>query len=219
MVIKAVIFDFDGVLMDTELLAFRAWQRKLSSMGFVFGEEDFRAMLGMDAQQTVGYIQARTGLTTDFQALLVQHEELMQSILEGDLEAVPGAFDLLMDLFKQNYPLAVASNSSSAYVSKALKGLRLDHFFTAVLGREQAANGKPAADVYLAAAAALSVIPAQCLAVEDSSVGVKAAVAAGMRCLAIPAPSIPPVEFRQASAVFDSLPALHAALDAILTEK
>jgi len=217
MAIKAVIFDLDGVLMDTELLAFKAWQQKLSSMGFILGEDDFRAMLGLDAHQTVCYVQAKTGLESDFQALLEEQEKMMLSILEGDIEPMPGAFELLLDLFNRGYPLAVASNSSSIDVSRALKGLHLDRFFRAVIGREQVQAGKPAPDVYLAAAAALSVIPSQCLAVEDSSVGVKAAVAAGVRCLAIPAPSLPRAEFSLASATFDSLPSLHAALDAILT--
>ncbi len=217
MTIKAVIFDFDGVLLDTELLAFRAWQQKLSLMGFMLGEGDYRAMFGLDAQQTVGYILARTGLKSDFQALLEEQEKMMLSILEGDIQPLPGAVELLLDLFNRGYPLAVASNSSSAYISRALTGLHLDRFFKAVIGREQVQAGKPAPDVYLAAAAALSVVPSQCLAVEDSSVGVKAAVAAGVRCLAIPAPTLPRAEFSLASATFDSLPSLHAALDAILT--
>jgi HAD superfamily hydrolase (TIGR01509 family) len=216
MTIKAVIFDLDGVLMDTELLAFRAWQQKLSTIGFMLEDYDFRAMLGLDAQQTVAYIQARTGLATGFQSLMDEHEKLMLSILEDDIEPVHGAHDLLKDLFTQGYPLAVASNSSKSYISRALKGLRLDRFFQFAIGREQVKNGKPAPDVYLAAAAALSTAPLQCLAVEDSSVGVKAAVAAGIRCLAVPAPSLPKNDFSQAYAVFDSLPSLHSALAAIL---
>jgi HAD superfamily hydrolase (TIGR01509 family) len=217
MAIKAVIFDLDGVLMDTELLAFKSWQQKLSPMGFMLGEDDFRAMLGLDAHQTVYYVRAKTGLESDIQVLLEEQEKMMLSILEGDIVPMPGALDLLLDLFTRGYPLAVASNSSSAYVRRALKGLHLDSIFRAVIGCDQVQAGKPAPDVYLAAAAALSVLPSQCLAVEDSSVGVKAAVAAGMHCLAIPAPSLPHAEFGLASATFDSLPSLHAALDAILT--
>lgn len=216
MAIKAVIFDLDGVLMDTELLAFTAWQQKLSSMGLILGEDDYRAMYGLDAHQTVRYVQAKTGLKSDFQALLEEHEKMMLSILEGDIEPLPGALDLLLDLSNRGYLLAVASNSSSAYVSRALKGLQLDRFFRVVIGRDQVQAGKPAADIYLAAAASLLVVPSQCLAVEDSAVGVKAAFAAGMRCLSIPAPALPRDEFSLASATFDSLPSLHAALDAIL---
>ncbi len=216
MVIKAVIFDLDGVLVDTELLAFKAWQHKLSALGFVLGEDDFRAILGLDAYQTVDYVQAKIGQASDSQALLAEQERMMLSLLEGDITPMPGAPELLRDLSNRGYPLAVASNSSSAYVSRALKGLHLDGMILAIVGADQVQFGKPAPEVYLAAAAALSVNPSQCLAVEDSAVGVKAAVAAGMRCLAVPAPSLPPAEFSQAFATFDSLSSLHAALDAIL---
>jgi HAD superfamily hydrolase (TIGR01509 family) len=217
MAIKAIIFDLDGVLIDTELLAFKAWQKKLSSLGIIFGDDDFRATLGFDAHQTAHYVQTKKSLAWDFQVLLDLHEKLMQSILGDDIEPMPGADGLVSDLFKQGYPLAVASNSSTAYVSRALKALHLDRFFQAVIGRDQALMGKPAPDVYLAAAAALSASPSQCVAIEDSSVGIKAAVAAGMCCLAIPNPSLPRSNFSLASGIFDSLPALHAALNLILS--
>ena len=218
MAIKAIIFDLDGVLMDTERLAFKAWQQELSSMGFILGEADFQEMLGLDAHQTVHYIQAKTGLAWDFQVLMDLHEKLMQSILGEDIEPMPGANGLVLDLFEQGYPLAIASNSSTAYIARALKGLHLDRFFQALVGRDQASSGKPAPDIYLAAAAVLSASPAQCVAIEDSSVGVKAAVAAGMRCLAVPAPSLARDEFSQAIGVFESLPELHTALNVILSE-
>jgi len=213
---SAVIFDLDGVLIDTERLAFTAWQRKLSEMGFSLEESDYRVMIGLDADQTVSYVQVKTGIVSDPTTLLADHEKMMLAILDREIEPLPGATDLVWELHDRGYPLGIASNSSLDYVARALKGLGLEGAFTAIISREQVRNGKPAPDIYLAACAALGESPLQCLAVEDSIVGVKSAAAAGVRCIAIPAPGIPKEEFRVAYAIFESLPALRASLDAVL---
>jgi len=213
--IMAVIFDLDGVLIDTERLAFEAWQKELSALGYFLGEDDYQAMIGLDAEQTVLYTEKKFGLTSGA-STLPEHSQVMLSILDGELEPVPGATDLIFDLKQKGYDLAVASNSRRDYVLKTLTSLRLVDAFTVCIGREQVQAGKPAPDVYLAAAAELGLPTAQCLAIEDSLVGVKAALAAGMYCIAIPTGNLPRSEFGIASVIFNSLSSLNIAFDKLV---
>ena len=216
MTIRAAIFDLDGVLIDTEYLAFKAWQKTLHGWNHELEDADFPAMMGLDANQTVNYIHQRTAIPMGDAVLLAEHDRLMLSVLDGELQPLPGASDLIADLVKRGLPLAIASNSTQEYIDRALKCLHLDHFFNVIASRDAVRAGKPAPDVYQAAAARLGIPPAQCLAFEDSRVGVRSAVSADTRCVAIPGPIASAADFSTAFAMYSSIPAAHADLDRLL---
>jgi HAD superfamily hydrolase (TIGR01509 family) len=177
--IKAAIFDFDGLMSDTERYGFHILQRIVADYGEVLLDDQFPHVMGQDQFRTAEYVVELTGipLTPDhFNDLYVQHfyEDLDQ------LSANPGLLELLADLERRGLPLGIASNSPTDYLEKLLAHLHVRGFFRVLVGRDQVPNGKPAPDVYLRAAALLGVDPLSCLAVEDSPVGLQSALNAGM---------------------------------------
>ncbi len=185
MCIKSVIFDLDGVIIDSEYLIFKAWQRYLIRQGYMLDDDDFRAMYGLDAAQTVSYLCDKLNLASAPATLLEQNESLMLSVLSDNLEPLPGVLNLIAHLSEHEYPLAIASNSSTYYVKQVLNNLGISGAFSVVIGRDLVATGKPAPDVYLAVAKQLNILPAQCLVIEDSPVGGEAAVTSGARCILV----------------------------------
>ncbi len=177
--IKAAIFDFDGLMADTERYGFHILQQIVADYGQSLPDEQFPHVMGLDQFQTADHVTGLTGIPLApeaFNDLYVQHfyENLAQ------LTAAPGLVDLLAELARRGLPLGVASNSPTDYLEKLLAQIGVRAAFQVLVGREQVAQGKPAPDVYLRAAALLCVEPSACLAVEDSPVGMQSALTAGM---------------------------------------
>lgn len=175
----AIIFDFDGVIADSEVRANRTLAESLSAIGLPTSYEDcLRDYCGHNWQETARRIEARFGrpLPPDFRE---RHRERAQKRFAEGFAAVPGAAAFLDALGAM--PRAIASSSSPAYIAASLDRFGLArHFGRHVYSADGWARGKPHPDIYLAAAKGLAVDPARCLAIEDSPVGAQAALAAGM---------------------------------------
>jgi len=182
---RAFIFDLDGVLANTEPLAFKAWQQLVAPTGVIMDGADYLAMLGTDAETTAEFIFRRTGLAMAADEMVADHWQRVIALIDAELEPSPATPELLAELTRRGCLLAVASNSPTEYVLHVLEKLRLRSAFEAVVGRDQVQNGKPDPDPYLEAARRLGCDPHDCVAVEDSPLGLLSAVTAGMRCLAI----------------------------------
>jgi len=213
--VRAIIFDLDGLMINTEELAFQVYQQILEPYGQHLEDRHFQEFIGMDADDTVRYILDATQLSIDGQALGRAHLESLLARMRTDLEPNPGLIPLLDELLRRKYPLAIASNSTTGYVYDALAALRLQDHFRAIVGRDQVRQGKPAPEVYLAAAARLNTPVSDCLAIEDSPVGMQAAIEAGIRCVIVNA-GWQAAEFSGAFARFPTLVDLHASLDFLL---
>ena len=216
MFIQAVIFDLDGVIVDTEFLTFTAWQDHLNAKGHLLDEDDFRVLYGLDADQTVDYFCKKFDLFAERPELLIEHEKLMLSVFDEPIEPQPGIRELVVCLAEKNLLLAVASNSSTQYVETAIEKTGLKKMFSAVIGRDQVLSGKPSPDVYLAAAHKLSVAIDRCLAIEDSLVGEKSAVSSGSRCVIVTGSNPRQWEFRGAFAVYQSIEEVLTTIDQLL---
>jgi HAD superfamily hydrolase (TIGR01509 family) len=216
MTIRAVIFDLDGVVIDTEYQAFKAWQRWLQRWGCELDEVDFQEIMGMDADRTILYTIEKTGLKIDLPTIKKEHEKMMLSLLDEDLEPVPGVPALILALSRRGVRLAIASNSTRGYIEQALQSLHLDREFSVIVGRDHVKSGKPAPDIYAATCAELGFLPEDCLAIEDSLMGVRSAVSAGTRCVAVPASKLAREDFQSAYAIYDNIAAVHADLDRLL---
>ncbi len=211
--IQAVIFDLDGLMINTEELAFQAWQRTLAPFGYVLDSANFNAMIGLDEDATLAYVQQITGMADGRVVLTRDFRQHMYSLFDTDLKPNPGLLDLVADLKDRGLLLGIASNSPGEHVRRALTRIGLAAQFSALVSRDQVAHGKPAPDPYLTAAQRLNMKPVHCLAVEDSPVGMQSALAAGMGCVVVsPQAGAGPV-YSLATARFATLSAFHAALD------
>lgn len=175
----AIIFDFDGVIADSEVRANRTLAESLSAIGLPTSYEDcLRDYCGHNWQETERRITRRLGrsLPSDFRE---RHRARAERLFAEGFAAVPGAAAFLEALGAM--PRAIASSSSPAYLASSLERFGFArHFGRHVYSADGWARGKPHPDIYLAAAKGLGVEAARCLAIEDSPVGAQAALAAGM---------------------------------------
>ena len=213
--IQAVIFDLDGVLMDSEWMAFQVWREYVEQCGSKLDDAVYPHIIGMSAEETAEYIREASGASFDTRESCDWAWDRLSERMKGTLDPIPGAVELVRDLSARELPLAIASNSPRHYIDNALRGLGLSGYFPVRVGIDQVAQGKPAPDVYLRAADLLRIDPARCLAVEDSKVGVQAAASAGMRVLAIPAHD-PNGSMPGAWQIFTSMREAHQAIKAAL---
>jgi len=199
----AVIFDFDGVIVDSENLQYRAYSTVLAEFGVAvtlpeYGREWIAAGRGPE------YAVAKYRLDISAEELRARKNPIYQELLRREPQLMPGVPGVLAAL-AACYPLALATNSTLADA-----GFVLDHFglrghFTALITREAYAESKPAPDAFLTAAAALDRAPERCVAVEDAYKGVLAAHRAGCPCVAVPHELTQDNDFRLAAMVLDSL--------------
>ncbi|MFD2257316.1 HAD family hydrolase [Luteolibacter algae] len=184
---SAVLFDFDGVLVDTEWAIYQAWLRTFQRHGQNLPLSLYTRCIGsdFDAWSPKLYLEDLTKLEFDW----IKMDEERQVEIRADLEkegAIPGVIDVLEELETRDVPLAVVSSSSHDWVDGWLEKLDLRRFFREVVCKGDAPRIKPAPDLYLAAAEKLGLEPGKCLVIEDSLNGLNSAKAAGMDVWVVP---------------------------------
>jgi HAD superfamily hydrolase (TIGR01509 family) len=184
--IRALIFDFDGLILDTETPDFLAWQQVYRTYGAALSFEEWAIGIGtIGAFDPVANLEARLGHTVDRAAADAARRERYYAMIAEEA-VIPGVHAYLDDAERLGLRLAVASSSSHGWVRGHLERLGLLGRFQAVCCREEGITPKPEPDVYLQALAALGVRGHEALALEDSPHGITAAVAAGLYCVAVP---------------------------------
>jgi HAD superfamily hydrolase (TIGR01509 family) len=173
-----VIFDCDGTLADTMPLHYRAWAETLALSGAAMSEALFYELGGVPTEEIVRILNARHGYQLSVRETAVDKEERYEALLP-QAPAVRPVVALARSLCGQ-LPLAVASGGIRRLVDKTIAALDLTHCFQAIKTAEDVVHGKPAPDLFLAAATALGVPPDRCLVYEDSDLGLEAARRAGM---------------------------------------
>lgn len=197
--IEAVVFDLDGVLIQSEEVWDAVRERFVRERGGRYDEEVQRAMMGMSAPEWSRYLHETAGVPDEPEAIDAEVVRRMLAAYRERLPLVPGAADAVRRA-AASFPLALASSSNRELIDAALELAGVADCFRVTVSSEEVARGKPAPDVYLEAARRLAVAPERCAAVEDSHAGIRAAKAAGMRVVAIPNPSYPPDEEALAAA-------------------
>jgi HAD superfamily hydrolase (TIGR01509 family) len=201
---RAVIFDMDGLLLDTEVLWQRAEEELFRRHGDRFTQADKLAVMGTSFEMTARYFAERLGRSEEHGTELVDElGELMHSLLQKEVSSRPGAVELVSRLRADGVRLALASNSSRFLVETALATAGLTDAFEAIVTSDDVAQAKPAPDIYLLACARLGIQPAEALALEDSAPGIEAAKAAGLVCIAVP--QFAETDVSAADRVIDSL--------------
>jgi HAD superfamily hydrolase (TIGR01509 family) len=187
----AVVFDLDGVLLDSEQRWNEAKEALVRQAGGTWREEAPRTMMGMSSPEWSAYLRDELGVQLDLDAINADVVRRMHESYEEGLPLLPGALDAVRALAAR-WPLGLASSSNREIIDVFLERSGVGDLFGATVSSEEVARGKPAPDVYLETAARLGVDPAACVAVEDSSNGLRAAVAAGMAVIAVPNEHYPP---------------------------
>jgi HAD superfamily hydrolase (TIGR01509 family) len=191
--IDAVIFDLDGVLVDTEHVWDDARRELARERGRAWPEDASRAMMGMSSLEWSRYMYEVVGVPEPPEEISAEVVRRLQDIYRSELPLFEGAVSAVERLAKR-WPLGLASSSNRELIDLVLGLSNLTEYFNATVSSEEVPRGKPAPDVYLEAARRLDVEPKRCAAVEDSENGIRSAKAAGMRVLAIPNAVYPPAE-------------------------
>jgi HAD superfamily hydrolase (TIGR01509 family) len=190
-VTEAVVFDLDGVLLQSEEVWDAVRERYVAHHGGRYDEEVQRAMMGMSAPEWSRYLHEEAGVREDPEDINRAVVERMLEAYGRELPLLPGAVEAVQRA-AASFPLALASSSNREVFEEVLELAGLTDCFRATVSSEEVEYGKPAPDVYLEAARRLGVRPEACTAVEDSHAGIRSAKSAGMRVVAIPNTSYPP---------------------------
>jgi HAD superfamily hydrolase (TIGR01509 family) len=190
-VTEAVVFDLDGVLIQSEEVWDAVRERFVRERGGRYDEEVQRAMMGMSAPEWSRYLHEKAGVPDEPEAINHDVVDRMLEAYRRELPLLPGA-EQAVRRAAETFPLALASSSNREVFEAVLDLAGLSDCFAATVSSEEVARGKPAPDVYLEAARRLRVAPERCAAVEDSHAGIRSAKSAGMRVVALPNASYPP---------------------------
>ena len=187
----AVVFDLDGVLLESEQVWNQAKQELVAERGGRWSERAPRDMMGMSSPEWSAYLRDELGVPWEADRINREVVRRMQVGYAEGLPLLPGALECVRAL-AERWPLGLASSSNRELIDLFLDVGGVRDLFRATVSSEEVARGKPAPDVYLAAAEAVGADPGTCVAIEDSENGMRAAHAAGMAIVAVPNPHYPP---------------------------
>ncbi len=204
--IEAVIFDLDGVLVQTEEVWDEVRRQLAVERGGRYDAEAQRTMMGMSSLEWSEFMHEELGIPEPPEQISAEVVRRMERRYRERLPLIEGAREAVERLAAR-WPLGLASSSNRPLIDAVLELSGLAEHFQATVSSEEVARGKPAPDVYLEAARRLGVAPERCAAIEDSHSGIRSAKEAGMRVIAIPNPSFPPGAdaLAEADVVLDSL--------------
>jgi HAD superfamily hydrolase (TIGR01509 family) len=213
--LAGILFDLDGTLVDTEGLHYDSAMAVLARYGKTLSEDAFKPYIGTAEVPFWEDLQRMFALPAAIDDLLqARTEEYLQLLHTASIEPLPGVLDLVHWALDKQLPIAVASSSPEDQIHGSLTAAGLaDLIPIRCSGHEhvEAGRGKPFGDVYHAAAKALGIETSQCLAVEDSTIGMRAAQDAGCYVFCVPNPSFPPKDVSYAHQVVDSMADVHQA--------
>ena len=185
--IKAVIFDMDGVLIDTEKHYYTCWQKAAREFGFPFTGEHALMLRSLDAKEACKLMQGIFGEEFDYYAIRERRRELVkEALLQYGLEMKPEVKELLFLLREKGIKTAVATATPMERTLEHLTKLGIAELFDSIVSAKEVEHGKPAPDVYLYACKKIGMKPEDCIAVEDSPNGIKSAYRAGLKPVMVP---------------------------------
>jgi HAD superfamily hydrolase (TIGR01509 family) len=214
--IQAVVFDMDGLMIDSEPLHKEAWRATLRRFGHEMNEALFARLMGLRISEDAVLLREHFHLSASAEALARQRNDLFLASLPGRVEAMPGLRELMAEIGRRRLRCALATSGECRYVDTAMRELKLDGVFDAMVVAEDVTRGKPSPDVYLLVAQRLGLPPARCLVLEDAPNGVRAAKSAGMKCVAVPNDMTRSLDLAGTDAILPSLVAVRESLDTLM---
>jgi beta-phosphoglucomutase len=180
-----IIFDLDGVIVDTAAGHFASFVRLGEEAGFAMSREQFTALFGRHNNDIFPILYRHPLSPEQLASLQQRKEEIFREIVRGQLQALPGVPQLIPALAARGFHLAIGSSTPRENIDLVLDELRLADCFQAIAGGDDVTRGKPDPQVFLIAAERLGIAPAHCVVVEDAVAGVQAALSGGMKALAV----------------------------------
>lgn len=216
--LRALIFDMDGVLFDTERLSAVTWAEAGRSFGFELSEETVKGTIGLDHVLTRAYYARLFGGQFPYEQVEKRHSALFRAHIRAHgVPVKPGVGRILEEARRLGLRVGLGTSSRAVYAHAMFWLAEIDHHFHALVTRDLVQAGKPAPDIFLKAASMLGADPGDCLVFEDSINGIRAAQAAGMRVVMVPDLIEPTPELRAACfAVHSSLAEAADSLEALL---
>ncbi len=180
-----VIWDMDGVLVDSAPFHYRAWRRLWEERGIYFSEEEFYKTFGMRNDAIIHRILGEEVSEKEIREIGKIKEEYFRQFAKGNIEPKPGVREILEGLKEEGFLHAVATSGPRENLDLILEETGIKHFFTALVCGEEVRRGKPHPEIFLRAAQKLSLPPSRCIVVEDAPAGIEGAKRAGMKCIGV----------------------------------
>lgn len=181
---KAVIFDMDGVIIDSEPIHLEVDIQTFKDLGCDISSEELEKYVGATNEYMFADIKKKYNINKSIEEIINNKVEMTKNkVIQMDLNPIDGIRELLNDLKNENIPTAIASSSPRDFIDVVISKFKLRDYFTYIISGEEVENGKPAPDIYLEAAKKLRLSPDDCIVIEDSRNGVIAAKTAGMKCI------------------------------------
>ena len=201
---KAVIWDMDGVIVDSAPYHRRAWQQAFLKRGVSFTEEDFKRNFGQRNDTIIKNTLGRDTPQSEVDAIITEKESSFRDMVKENIKPLPGAIDLIRQLTEQGFKIAIASSAPIENINLLTTSLGIKDYFHAIVYGREVAEGKPSPQGFLLAAQKLGVEPRNCVVIEDAVAGVMAAKRGGMRCIAV-TNTHPEEKLSEADLVVDTL--------------
>lgn len=211
--LQAIVFDMDGLMVDSEPLSQQAWDDYLRPYGHRLTEEIVSSIIGLRADVSTPTIKKLFNLPEPVPVIIAKRAAIYSQIRAKGVPIMPGLHELHTAIARRQIPWAVATSSPRHHAEEILQQLGLQDRCRAIAAGDEVAHGKPQPDIYLLAAKRLGIPPQNCLALEDSGPGSQAAVAAGMTTIAIPNAQTKTADFSHAHYRYCSLHDVLANLD------
>lgn len=205
--LKAVIFDVDGTLLDTERIYMQAWKDAAAELGYTMTDALLRKTRAVDTKIAAKIFEEEIGNGFSYEQARPIRVRIAEEIIARESPILkPGVLELLQFLEDNGIRLAVASSTNTKTTREHLAASGIAHRFQVIVGGDMITNGKPNPDIFLKAAELLGLAPEECIVVEDSPAGIRAGVAAGMKVVLVPDQAVITQEIRDVSdAVLESL--------------
>lgn len=201
--VKAVLFDMDGVIIDSEPIHYRLSKLYYSELGLDITDEEYYTFVGVGDVEIFTRLKTKYGLKEELGDLVETYQQRYLDHLRSQKEQKPirGVDGLIRELHRKNYLIALGSSATRQNIEAVLEAFQLQEYFSAVASACEVEQSKPAPDIYLLAAEKLAVNPSECVVIEDSCNGIKAAKLAGMKCIAYHNPNSGDQDLSQADCV------------------
>jgi pseudouridine-5'-monophosphatase len=214
--LSAIVFDLDGLMVDTETISREAWKQLLKTLGSSLDQDTYHSIVGRRSDESALIMKNALNLPISPAELISRKSAIFYELLTEGVTVMPGLMELLTEIGKRNVPWAVATSSSRHYAEKILSQIGLSDSCYAIAAGDEVNRGKPAPDIYVLAARRLKFEPNFCIALEDSVPGCLSSIAAGMVTAAIPNKETIRDDFSFVHQVFQSLNDVAKNLDSLI---
>jgi beta-phosphoglucomutase family hydrolase len=182
---NAVLWDMDGVIVDTAEAHFRSWRFAFQKRGVNFTLEDFNSIFGQRNDTIIRKIMGNSVTQSQIEIIGLDKEQCFRDLVQDDLKPFPGVVGLLHTLKENGISSAIASSAPLENIQIILNKLKIEEYFQALVYGQEVSQGKPDPEVFLLAAQKVGALPAGCIVIEDAVAGVEAAKRAGMFCIGV----------------------------------